>query len=275
MGIDPEDAEDHVCEPGAPAWLATMGDLMSLLLVFFVLMLSFANMDRQLFLEAMGSIQHALGLVEKDPGQFRTKSESLVSLSREKSTPFMDVMKMPTTHKQAPAQKKMLAKINQSITENNLSRIIQAETAERGVIVRVKGQALFAAGTDNLLPESFQFLDEIVRLIQEFPYEVSIEGHTDDTPINSPRFPSNWHLSAARAISVVHYVADAGDIPYQRLAAVGMANTRPLVENDSLENRTINRRVEFVFLRDPTHIRESRSERNAREREAAEEPRAD
>ena len=63
MGLDPDEAEDHVCAEGAPAWLATMGDLMSLLLVFFVLMLSFANMDKQLFMEAMGSIQQALGVI--------------------------------------------------------------------------------------------------------------------------------------------------------------------------------------------------------------------
>ena len=84
MGLDPSEAEDHVCEEGAPAWLATMGDLMSLLLVFFVLMLSFANMDKQLFMEAMGSIQNALGVIQENPGTFELKSTSVIEWSEEK-----------------------------------------------------------------------------------------------------------------------------------------------------------------------------------------------
>lgn len=92
MGLDPSEAEDHVCEPGAPAWLATTGDLMSPLLVFFVLMLSFANTDKQLFMEAMGSIQQALGVMEENPGTFQIKSTSLIEFSEKKSTAMMDVM---------------------------------------------------------------------------------------------------------------------------------------------------------------------------------------
>ncbi len=78
MGLDPSEAEDQVCEEGTPAWLATMGDLMSLLLVFFVLMLSFANTDKQLFPEAMGSIQAALGVVEDSPGRLDMKASSMI-----------------------------------------------------------------------------------------------------------------------------------------------------------------------------------------------------
>ncbi len=267
MGLDPEDAEDHVCDRGAPAWMATMGDLMSLLLTFFVLMLSFANMDRQLFLEAMGSIQHALGLKEQDMGHYRVEAEELVVLSEQKSTPFLDIMNLETSVQASPKDKSLVERIRQSISENNLARIVEAETAERGVIVRVKGKALFEPASDSLLPESFQFLDEIIRLAQEFPHELSIEGHTDNAPVNSPKYESNWHLSAARSIAVLDYMVEAGGLDARRLSAVAMAHTRPLVPNDSPDNRRVNRRVEFVFLRDPELKRESRSERKARLRE--------
>lgn len=267
MGLDPSEAEDHVCEEGAPAWLATMGDLMSLLLVFFVLMLSFANTDKQLFLQAMGSIQNALGVIQDDPGQFQMQSSSLIEWSEKKSTPFVDVMELDQSKKAPSMDQQIMQKVQQSIAENNLSRIVEAESSERGVIVRVKGGALFKAGSDKLLPVSFVFLDEVIRITEEFPYELSIEGHTDDAPINTPRFPTNWHLAAARSIAVLRYMIDAGDIDPSRIAASGYGSTRPLVPNDSPESRAINRRVEFVYKRDPVADRATRAQRRARRAE--------
>jgi chemotaxis protein MotB len=265
LGIDPSEAEDHVCEEGAPAWLATMGDLMSLLLTFFVLMLSFANMDKQLFLEAMGSIQEALGFKIEEPGQFHSMSDNMVEMSDRRSTPFIDIMNMPTQNQAVTTEQAMMQQVEQSIAENNLARVIEAESSERGIIVRVKGHALFKPGSDVLLPESFVFLDEIVRLTEEFPYELSIEGHTDVSPISTPRFPNNWYLAAARAIAVLEYMSASGGLPLERLSAAGFAHTRPLVDGDNEEAREKNRRVEFVYLRDPQKLRESRSHKKARE----------
>ncbi len=268
MGLDPSEAEDHVCEEGAPAWLATMGDLMSLLLVFFVLMLSFANMDKQLFMEAMGSIQNALGVIQENPGTFELKSTSVIEWSENKSTPFLDIMEAESSEKAPTMDQKIMQKVQQAIAENNLSRIVEAESSERGVIVRVKGGALFKPGSDKLLPVSFVFLDEVIRITEEFPYELSIEGHTDDSPISTPRFPTNWHLAAARSIAVLRYMIDAGDIDASRVAASGYGATRPLVPNDSPENRAVNRRVEFVYKRDPVADRATRAQRRVRRAEA-------
>jgi chemotaxis protein MotB len=265
--VDPSEAEDHVCEEGAPAWLATMGDLMSLLLVFFILMLSFSNMDRQLFLEAMGSVKGALGFKLEDPGQFRTQSASIVELSPQKSTPFLDIMDMPTQNKSPSTDEAMMQQVEQSIAENNLSRIIESESSERGIIVRVKGHALFQPGSDVLLPESFLFLDEIVRLTEEFPYELSIEGHTDDSPIKTDQFPTNWHLSASRAIAVLQYMVTSGGVAPEKLSAAGFAHTRPLAGVSGDEGSAAHRRVEFVYLRDPEKTRESRSRKQAIEDE--------
>lgn len=269
MGLDPSEAEDHVCEEGAPAWLATMGDLMSLLLVFFVLMLSFANTDKQLFLQAMGSIQNALGVIQENPGQFQVQSSSMIEWSEKKSTPFLDIMQMDQSNKAPTIDQKIMQQVQQAIAENNLSRIVEAESSERGVIVRVKGQALFQPGSDKLLPVSFVFLDEVIRITEDFPYELSIEGHTDDAPISTPRFPTNWHLSASRAIAVLRYMIDAGDIDPGRIVAGGYGSTRPLVPNDSPENRAVNRRVEFVYKRDPVADRATRAQRKLRRDESA------
>lgn len=270
MGLDPSEAEDHVCEEGAPAWLATMGDLMSLLLVFFVLMLSFANTDKQLFLEAMGSIKNALGLIEESPGNFRVKSTSPIEWDQKKTTPLLDIMKTKRSETPAPTlDQKIMQQVQQTIAENNLSRVVEAESSERGVIVRVKGGALFKPGSDELLAVSYVFLQEIIRLTEDFPYELVIEGHTDDSPIKTERFPTNWHLSASRSIAVLRYLSEAGDIEPSRIGAAGYGSTRPLVPNDSEENRRTNRRVEFVYKRDPAGDRGTRAQLRARERDEA------
>ena len=122
-GLDPSEAEDHVCEEGAPAWLATMGDLMSLLLVFFVLMLSFANMDNQLFTEAMGSIQNALG-VPRRPGKFHLRSlaDRVVGRSRRPSSHGLE-----KSEKAPSMDQKIMQMVQQAIAENNLSRIVDAD----------------------------------------------------------------------------------------------------------------------------------------------------
>ena len=270
MGLEPDEAEDHVCEEGAPAWLATMGDLMSLLLVFFVLMLSFANMDKQLFMEAMGSIQNALGVIEDNPGQFSVQSSSIIEWNEKKTTPFLDVLNLDSSKEAPTMDQQIMQQVQQAIAENNLSRIVDAESSERGVIVRVKGGALFKPGSDKLLPISYVFLDEVIRITQEFPYELSIEGHTDDSPINTPRFPTNWHLAASRSIAVLRYMVDAGNIEASRIAASGYGSTRPLVPNDSNDNRAVNRRVEFVYKRDPIADRATRAQRKVRRAESRE-----
>lgn len=264
MGLDPSEAEDHVCPEGAPAWLATMGDLMSNLLVFFVLMLSFANMDRQIFLQTMESIQTALGIIDTDSA--RSMDRSIIEWSEQPSAPC-EVPRMDASSDPSPAMdQKLMQQIQQAIAKNGLSRVVEADASERGVIVRVKGNALFKPASDQLLPISFVFLDEVIRIAAEFPYEVSIEGHTDDSAIDSARYPTNWHLSTARSISVLRYMIERGGVDPSRVAVSGFGSTRPLVPNDTPDHRAANRRVEFVFKRDPMEDRTTRAQRRAARR---------
>lgn len=264
MGLDPSEAEDHVCPEGAPAWLATMGDLMSNLLVFFVLMLSFANTDKKIFLETMESIQTAFGVLDTNSAQ-SFSSDSMIDWNETPSAPC-EVSRMDQSSQAPSMDQKIMQQVQQVIAKNNLSRVVVADATERGVIVRVKGSVLFKPASDQLLPISFVFLDEIIRITQEFPYELSIEGHTDDSDIDSSRFPSNWHLSTARSIAVLRYMMDAGKIDPSRVAVAGFGSTRPLVPNDSPENRAANRRVEFVYKRDPVDDQSTRAERRASRR---------
>ena len=229
------------CEEGAPAWMATFADLSTLLLTFFVLLLSFANMDVVKFREMMGSMKDAFGYQKENFGNWNPEQLS------EKPTEAAKIEAAVTTAKK---DLETLMKIEARLEKQKLEDRVEAEVSPRGVIIRVKNSLMFSGGTDRLKPESFPMLNEIIKVLQEFPCDIMIDGHTDDVAIRTRRFPSNWELSSARSIAVMRYLAEIGGFEPKRLGASGYGNTRPIALNDTAENRAKNRRVEFVCVRD-------------------------
>jgi chemotaxis protein MotB len=134
------------------------------------------------------------------------------------------------------------------IQTKKLEKNVETETNERGLIIRVKDQAFFSSGA-RLKRQGFPVLDEVSKLLAGFPCQILVEGHTDNVPIYSRQFPSNWELSAARAIAVMRYMVEVGGIDPTRVGAAGYAEMRPLYPNDSEAHRKANRRVEFVCHR--------------------------
>lgn len=246
--------EEGFQEPTAPGWMATFGDLMSLLLTFFVLLMSFASMDVRRFAAIAGSMRDAFGVQKIHPGEVEALSTSIVNLSDTESSPYLRVIDVPT---RAPGREQaLLARLRMTITGLRLERVVEVENTSRGVVVRVPGQLLFDAGSAELRPESLVFLREIAELMREMPDEIAIEGHTDATPVASADLGSNWELSAARAIATLRYLVEVGGVDPSRLRATGFGATRPLVPNEVAEVRARNRRVEFVFLKpDPAPTR--------------------
>lgn len=226
-------------EEGLPAWVATFGDLMSLMLTFFVLMLSFANMDIQKYQDMMGSIKDAFGVQVKrkqadyvafSPSKMERKD---VQLDKENRVLLGMVMRL-----------KALIKDDQELRRN-----VDISPDDQGVLVRVDNSFLFDPGSAKLKNEAKRALSKIIQTLKERNFDLVIRGHTDNTPLDSDVYPSNWELSASRAAAALRYVAKKGDIPTTRLKAVGYADTRPLVPNTSPSNRARNRRVEFYFHR--------------------------
>lgn len=240
-------------DEGSPAWMATFGDMMSLLLTFFVLLLSFANMDVVKFREALGSVQDALGVQQEHPGEFEGRTTNPIELSNSESTPFLDLMDLPTRQAasaSAAADDQMLASVQKMISDQGLDDTVDADLSERGVVLRVRGQLLFEPGSASLRPGSLHLLDDIAGVANKFPHRLLIEGHTDDIPVRSAQYPSNWHLSASRAIAALRHLVEVAQVDPKRLACTGYADMVPLVPNDSPDHRAMNRRIEFVFQHD-------------------------
>jgi len=240
--------------------MATFGDMMSLLLTFFVLLLSFANMDVQKFKDAMASVQGALvggpTTMREAPDtsmlQLSDTVNNAVAPPVDKTpgyTPGGEADERPDTETVAAGRRDLeaLASLQEMVDDEGMGDNVAVESTPRGLVVRVKGHLFFTGGADSLRKQSNQVLDEIAAILDAYPYDLTIEGHTDNVPIHTDRFPSNWELSTGRAIAVMRYLHKAHHIPSARMSVAGYADTHPLFPNDTPAHRTANRRVEFVF----------------------------
>jgi chemotaxis protein MotB len=139
--------------------------------------------------------------------------------------------------------------LDKLILDNNYSSSIQLEENERGIIIHIRENILFPPGRAELSDPSKIVLKKIANVIRNIPNDIRIEGHTDNTPINTAQYPSNWHLSADRALNTGYYLLKTEDISPDKITIVGNGEYKPIADNDSPENRSKNRRVDIVILK--------------------------
>ncbi|MBP7461648.1 MAG: flagellar motor protein MotB [Candidatus Delongbacteria bacterium] len=222
--------------PGTPGWMVTYGDMMSLLLTFFIMLVAMSTIEKVKFNQAAGSLQGALGIVPSNT----------IALASKK----IDADK-PINRRSSRQEKKMrrkVQKMQQMIDAQNLKKDLDISMSKEGVGIRISDPNFFDLGKATLKPQSFAVLDLIIDIIKTVDYSVRIEGHTDDLPIRNPEFASNWELSAARALAILKYFQNRGKIDPVRLEAVGLGEHHPLVPNEDDESRSKNRRVEIFVL---------------------------
>lgn len=205
---------------------------MSLLLTFFVLLLSFSTTSQEDFEKAIGALQGALGVLAGEP---------IMTSPIKMHVPIVrgDITEARPTMKDAQAE------IEQEIEAQDQKENVEVMQGPEGVIIRIRDQALFDTGKADLKPEILPLLNTIGAVISRMPNAVEIEGHTDNVPISNDEFGNNHWLSSARALQVLDVFAGEVGIEPRRLSAVGHGQFKPLVENDSPENRSQNRRVEI------------------------------
>jgi len=216
---------------GAPAWMVTYGDMMTLLLVFFVFVVSFSTIEIEKFRAALGSFRGALM-----PWMPAATGMSLMK-------------KMPISISDLK-QLEAAEEIQAMVEEANLADLVEVYEVSGGVRIVFADPLLFDEGKDDLKPGARPILSRVVKVaVKAEAGEILIEGHTDDTPISTPRFPSNWELSTARALRILKFFQSA-NYPPERLVAVGYGEYRPrkkLPRDATVEEKGVNRRVE-IFL---------------------------
>ncbi|MFT5218682.1 MAG: chemotaxis protein MotB [Planctomycetota bacterium] len=270
------------CEEGLPPWLSTFADLMALLMCFFVLLLSFAEMDVLKYKQVAGALKLAFGVQRDVKATEIPKGTSVIAqqyspgkptevtpleIMREKSTDDTKVNLDYTDSEsrnneslgegdgtktaQQKAQieasdeaKELQKELAQAIAEG----LIEVEAFSDRVLIRINEKGSFGSGRAELKKEFFPILTLIAEVLNKRDGHFVIAGHTDDIPIETKRFRSNWDLSAGRAASVVHYFIEQGDIDPERMEIRALSDNEPLVPNDSRANRAQNRRVEISVL---------------------------
>lgn len=277
-----EECNCKPCKPGLPAWLATFGDLMSLLMCFFVLLLSFSEMDVLRFKQLAGSMREAFGVQAQIKVEDIPKGTSIIaqefSPGRPEPTPLNEVRQMTTAvelhtldvrsmegeavvHDRESAVDQEQQKAQEEQARQDAIQFSMALTAEIGegavevetegtkVIIRLREQGSFARGSAYVEDDYIPVLAKIRDVLITVPGAVVIEGHTDSIPYTGREFTSNWDLSAARALAVAHELFADRRVNESRFTVSGYASSKALVPNDSEANRARNRRVEIIIER--------------------------
>ena len=221
---------------GAPAWMVTYSDLVTLLLTFFVLLMSMASMDPVRFTEASSSLKDAFG-VHSRPAHVEFA---------------IPILPAPPKTKYNPVQTELTTKIHRKIKAQlekfELSKDVEAIRRDDGtIILRVNNTILFKPGDSRVTPQSLPVLRKIADMIRPLPMTLRIEGHTDDQVSTTAEGYGNWDLSIARAVSVTRFYEQGDLLPLDRMSAIGYGSLRPLVPNSDEVNRAKNRRVDFVL----------------------------
>lgn len=216
---------------GAPEWMVTYGDMVTLLLCFFVLLYSYSVIDVQKFQQIFASIQQTFlgqeGILEQTPD------------------PNPDV----TPVEPDPEDNISLtyAAVKEYLRQQGLENIISARLEDRGVILEIRDNILFDSGKADIKPEAAEVLRKVAGIIRSVPNQIIVEGHTDNVPINTPRYPSNWELSVDRAVRVVRFLIANYHIAPERFLATGYGEYHPVADNSTAAGRARNRRVNIVI----------------------------
>ena len=216
-------------------WLVSYADFITLLFAFFVVMYSISSVNEGKFRVVSQSIVEALNpLIPMSATTLRFQPDSQGG---------------PTSTRAISIDMQVYTKLSEAIKAIDTSGRVKVAQSERGVTISITDTMLFKPGEATVLSESRETLMRVASVLTDFPQQIRIEGHTDNVPIHTKEFPTNWELSAARALNITRFLTEGGYLPSERLAASGYGEFHPIAPNDTPEGRSQNRRVEVVILK--------------------------
>ncbi|MCG5103831.1 flagellar motor protein MotS [Oceanobacillus alkalisoli] len=242
-------------DKGAAKWLVTYSDMITLILVFFILLFSMSRIDQIKFEAVAESFQNREVLdflPSVVPNSYPQEGNNTAESGKDESDDPIDVNVSRDAYISKQQEEESLNELVESVEayldEHALNDEITAAITERGVLLVLQDSIFFNMGEAVILDEGKPFLEEIGSLFSQMPNDIKVEGHTDTRPINTYRYPSNWELSGARASSVVRYLIEEFNLEESRFSIAGYGDTRQVAPNDSEENMSLNRRVEITIL---------------------------
>ncbi len=235
-GSNEQGGREEEVEEGAPMWVVTFGDMMSLLLCFFVLIVSFSSMDVIKYRSLVGSLRSAFGSQQAIANKVITGQTTAINMGP--SQPGRDSM----------TEEALEDDLVSAVENEGMTGQATLHRTDRGMVLRVRSNVMFEPASTRIKPESLGLLRRVAQVCRLFTRMIYVEGHTDHLPPSSSSvFPSNWELSAARASAVVRFLVDFEHLPPEKFVASGLASNIPIATNTTAAGRAKNRRVEFVF----------------------------
>ncbi len=222
-------------------WLVSYADFITLLFAFFVTMYAISKVDQQKLVSVAQSLQRALGFMNPAAQASILPPNQSRSLISDVSLPVPKDSEGEYFEKLAGVIQKEMERISSG---NQIKYLI----SETGLIIRVPEQLFFDSGDASIHPEIIPILNVLGKSLEKIPNSIRVEGHTDNVPINTFRFPSNWELSTARATAIIRHLLTQCNFNPNRLSAGGYAEFWPIADNGSPEGRLQNRRVDVVIL---------------------------
>lgn len=233
---------------GAPAWMVSWSDMTTLLLTFFIVMMSFADIEGKDFYLVLSSFRGALGMFQ---GGYSLSEGRLEELGQ-------NMLNLPSTQAGRALAKSLKKAVSMFKPEIRTKKVRVTED-ERGLVITLSGDSFFDPGSARLREDVRPVLEKVSEVINSVDNLVRIEGHTDSRPVRAKRpgegYPSNWELSSARSVNVLRYMSEEQKVNPGRLSAVAFGENRPLDTNDTPEGRAYNRRVDIVILREKSMIK--------------------
>lgn len=228
--------------PTGDEWLGTYADCITLLLTFFVLLYSMSSVNEEKLKAVSAALQSVL-----------TGQTGKTFLEYDLNNGEVPIVGENATEEEKPVDSVdenaiMYEKIKKFIEENGLEDEVEIREDERGIVMQLRDSILFESGKAELKPESKGLLNTIGNLLSTLDNGIIVEGHTDNLPINTYKYASNWELSSARAVTVVKYFIEDEKLDPKRFTASGYGEYQPIVENNSEENRAKNRRVNILIV---------------------------
>ena len=239
-----EEEDERISE----SWLIPYADILTLLLALFIVLFASSVIDNRKFMSIMEAFKSELTGTRIDDTNVGLTVNIPKNPISEKNLNQQKAKPAPALTKEDRELLDLKNRLQNFIDRNHLQANVTIQDTKRGVEITFKEVVLFDPGKADLKKSSYNTLNSFVKLIKTMSNPISIEGHTDNVPIQNPKYPSNWELSAARAVSVLHYF-ESHKIAKSRLQFVGYGEYRPLYKNDTPAHRQANRRVNVVILR--------------------------
>lgn len=231
---------------GAPDWMATFADLVTLLMCFFVLLFAMSTTQQETFKELVESLRSALG-VQSVPETGTREGLTMHAVPSEEPSESQKIDELGGMIQKEIEE--IVSEVRELVMFNKLGGMVSVTETDVGVVITMSDLLLFKPGGTELSAKGVDIMKKIASILSRFAYHVKIKGFTDSSPIRTGRVPSNWELSSLRACSVVRLLTKRGVEP-GLISAEGYAQFHPVATNDTEQGKARNRRVEIVYERD-------------------------